>query len=112
MYKTKVELRYQKIGSWANGDPFTLAFCRTEKHGNVLVTGGLHVVEEYIVANLGRTLVALRFAHHGSTRGYCKMYNCKPYWITSDGLTIYGEDGIVAQYNKIPSSFPRALQSN
>jgi hypothetical protein len=129
MYTTKVDLPYTpQHGDWHNGNPFTTAFCRTMKHGNVLVTGGLDDAKDYITLHLGPTLAVLRFWHNHHSRGYTTLINCNDFkWgriVTSQHFVedrlcpvrtfadalLDEQYNTIAIYHKIPSTFPRALK--
>jgi hypothetical protein len=125
-YQNIVEFKYDKVGSFKDGNPFTLAFCRTFRQGNILVKGGFHNVKAE-VSKLGPALVSYRFFHNGRSRGYNRIENCgkvrcaflgsilRPrfYLAKREDCGFELVDGeseiIIATYRKIPSTFPRAL---
>lgn len=112
----EVDLGYNPMGSFKNSNPFTLAFCRTRDHGNVLVKGGVIEAEIYIKENLGPTLVVYRFYYKGSSRGYVQLENCPGYHISSGGrgrkkfILYSGWYEEVASWRRCPSTFPRVLR--
>lgn len=142
-YRKVVNLEYNRIGSYPDMNPFATSFCRTEKQGNVLVTGGINDVEDYIRKFLGNCLVTTSYWNHGEHRSASpKLYGpiarglhilnvtgkgklshltkgivSEAYGIeaTKNWIIIKKYTGtkyyeLVAEWNKIPSSYPRDLK--
>ena len=120
-YKEIVVESYNPLGSFRNVNPFTLAFCRTVKHGNILLKGGLNAVNHYIESELKEmALVSFRLFHHGRSRGYTHMVNSSKYLFIRDHDKAYNFIGYklydirnnieIAHYRKVPSTFPRILE--
>jgi len=127
----KVELPYDKINSFKETNPFTTAFCRTEKKGNVLVVGGIHDVDKYIEDNLGNCLVVKTYWMHGNHRTaspqlYGNNIISRMHITSGEFLKLYKHNYMVsvpvkkfnlvnnrivfASWNRIPSTYPKCLK--
>jgi hypothetical protein len=124
----RIDLPYNKIGSFNRGDPFVTAFIHPYRLGeSFMLTGGLKNVQEYIKKNGPKVYFGVfNYIAHGKTRySHCvveidKRTGVSVYFRSPDHherddyktvMRVFQDKQLVFQsfFNKIPSSFPRVL---
>lgn len=127
-YKQVIVEEYDPVKSFRKMNPFVLAFCRTRDHGNVLLKGGMVAVEKY-TRTICPCLAVMQLYYHGHSRPIVKVVlpatltgYFHPHFDRNErgcitirngyNLIVYGASIqlLHQHYNKIPSSFPRALK--
>jgi len=74
-YPVRREFSYSRIGSWSNGNPYTIMTVFPQWGYPFVLKGGIKEINAYI-KSWGRLCFTIRsYWHHGKTRGYESFKN-------------------------------------
>ena len=71
--KIAKEFPYNKLGSYREANPFTIAFVYPQSGEACVVKGGLNDVQKYVEANYPIAIINYQFFHKGKHRGYYRF---------------------------------------
>lgn len=123
-----LEFEWNKIGSWANGNPFTIAFCYPSEGKPFVLKGGYITIKDIVKKSKIPVVTHLTYWHHGESRYIVECFGFPKsvmihFWKSSHKtipnhkrryirLTIAkrGKQDKVYRLRRIPRCFPEQLR--
>jgi hypothetical protein len=124
-FEVKFDWPYTRIGSWTNGNPYTIAFCYPIESKPYVLKGGCNNINKYLDSLKEPTLVNKTFWHQGKTRyASYRFFGIKNVYVDESyvkehsrkrngwSIGIYEKKGKIeiCHLRRVPKAFPRELK--